>query len=313
MRVLVTWGSKQGGTEGIARMLGANLVSEGLEGALLPAQQGMHARGFGAVIVGGALYANRWHRDARRFVRHRERDLRKVPVWFFSSGPLDDSAAQQVIAPPTGVQVLMERVGAQGHVTFGGRLAPDARGFPASAMAKEHAGDWRDPEHIRRWAGELARALPAAQPRPVVAQPGHSVAALLAHAVAGWAACAVVMGALLQLTSLSVAVAVHAAAAPVIFTLLARHYFAERGAREPLPTALAFVAVVALLDVGVVAGTIQRSLAMFGSFAGTWLPLVLIFLATWATGALMSTLPWPKPEKPPTAGASPHAHGPNRL
>lgn len=305
MRVLVTWGSKRGGTEGIARMLAEALAQEGVDVLLLPAKQAMRARGFDAAVVGGALYANRWHADARRFVRRRERDLQKVPVWFFSSGPLDDGAVREVIAPPTRVQVLMERVGAQGHVMFGGRLERDARGFAASAMAKEHAGDWRDPERIRRWATELARALPSAQPRPAVSQAGHSVATLLAHAVAGWALCSVVMGALLLLASEAVAIGVHAALAAVIFTLIARHYFGLRGSREPLATAFAFVAVVALLDVGVVAGTVQRSLAMLGSFAGMWLPLLLVFLVTWATGALMSTMPWPKPEKPPV----PHPGG----
>jgi menaquinone-dependent protoporphyrinogen oxidase len=115
--------------------------------------------GIDAVIVGGGLYANRWHRAARRFVlRHREA-LRQLPVWFFSSGPLDDRADREILAPPGQVQRLMERVGALTHVTFGGRLSPDARGFPASAMARTHAGDWRNPERIRAWAAELARRL----------------------------------------------------------------------------------------------------------------------------------------------------------
>ena len=51
------------------------------------------------------------------------------------------------------------RIGAHGHVTFGGRLPADAKGFPASAMAKTHAGDWRDPERIRGWAAEVAMEL----------------------------------------------------------------------------------------------------------------------------------------------------------
>ncbi len=42
--------------------------------------------------------------------------------------------------------------------------------------------------------------------------------------------------------------------------------------------------IVAALDVLVVAVFILRSFAMFGSFLGTWLPFVLIFAATWATG-----------------------------
>jgi hypothetical protein len=38
------------------------------------------------------------------------------------------------------VKALMAKVGARGHVTFGGRLAPDAQGFPARPMARKQSG-----------------------------------------------------------------------------------------------------------------------------------------------------------------------------
>src|SRR5689334_17224121 len=85
VHILVTWGSKRGGTEGIARTLAEALQREGLDVELLPARAAMKATGFDAVIVGGALYANRWHPDARHFVNRQEKKLRGVPVWFFSS------------------------------------------------------------------------------------------------------------------------------------------------------------------------------------------------------------------------------------
>jgi menaquinone-dependent protoporphyrinogen oxidase len=100
MRVLVTWGSKRGGTEGIARMLADDLRSRGLEVDALPARRAARVRGFDAAVVGGALYANRWHASARRFIERRAADLRRVPVWLFSSGPLDDSADRGT-TPPT--------------------------------------------------------------------------------------------------------------------------------------------------------------------------------------------------------------------
>jgi menaquinone-dependent protoporphyrinogen oxidase len=310
MRILITWGSERGGTEGIARMLGEALQNEGQRVDVLPPDQAEKATDFDAVIVGGAVYANRWHRAARRFVARREKDLRRVPVWFFSSGPLDDSAAHEIIPPPKQVEALMERVGALGHATFGGRLLPNAQGFPASAMAKTHSGDWRAPNTIRTWAGEIARALPAARPGIVRAQPGRSVPRLLAYGFAGWALCAATMAALVPLTGLRAALVIHAILAPVYFTLIARWYFRARGAREPLPVAVAFVAIAAALDLAVIASFVQRSLAMFGSFAGTWLPLGLSFFAVWATGALMSTMPWPK-AKPPgrqNKGSGPGLH-----
>jgi menaquinone-dependent protoporphyrinogen oxidase len=284
MRVLVTWGSKRGGTEGIARIVGDTLRAQGFDVEVLPPRDATKAAGFDAAIVGGALYGNRWHRAARRFVTRRQRDLRRVPVWFFSSGPLDDSSEREHIPPTLQVQTLMERVGARGHVTFGGRLAPGARGFPASAMAKKHAGDWRSDAHIRSWAIDIAHALPTARPGPVVDQPGGSTGRLLVYGFVGWAACAAVMGALVGVSRIGIAVGAHAVAAPVIFTVVSWRYFRARGARDSMVTALTFVAIVALLDLIVVAGIIQRNLAMFGSVFGTWIPFALIFAVSWAVG-----------------------------
>jgi menaquinone-dependent protoporphyrinogen oxidase len=298
MRVLITWGSKRGGTEGIAHLLGDALRDGGVDVALVAPRDALRATGFDAAIVGGALYANRWHRDARRFVSRRERDLRRVPVWFFSSGPLDDSASRRALAPSRQVAIRMERVGAQGHATFGGRLTPDA----STPLAKKHAGDWRDPDRISAWASEIARALPTAHAGTVVPQEGRSLGCLVVHGAVGWALCAAVMGALLWATTITAALVVHAIVAPAIFVAIARHYFQARGARDPLPTAIAFSATVGLLDAGVVAGLVQRSVALFASVGGFWLPLALIFLATLATGELMSTLPWTKATEPTPAG-----------
>ncbi len=161
MSILVTYGSKLGGTAGLADMVAEALRQEGFTVEVAPARAVRSVSGYDAVIVGGALYAFRWHRDARRFVRRFAGDLRSRPTYLFSSGPLDGSAADHEIPPVKGVQALMGAVGAKGHMTFGGRLAPDAKGFPASAMAKKHAGDWRDPEHVRRWvAGIVAELRP---------------------------------------------------------------------------------------------------------------------------------------------------------
>jgi menaquinone-dependent protoporphyrinogen oxidase len=161
MSVLVTFGSKRGGTAGLAAMVADGLREEGFTVDLDRARAVKRVQGYEAVVVGGALYAFRWHRDARRFVKRHTRRLRERPTWFFSSGPLDDSATQKDIPPVKGVQALMDRVHARGHVTFGGRLAPDAKGFPASAMAKKNSGDWRDPEQVRAWTHQVATELRA--------------------------------------------------------------------------------------------------------------------------------------------------------
>lgn len=159
MRVLVTYGSTRGGTEGLAHMVADGLREKDCVVEVIPADKARSIDGYDAVVVGGALYAFRWHRAARRFVRRHTAELRKRPVYFFSSGPLDDSAAKHDIPPVKGVVALMARVDARGHVTFGGRLSEHARGFPASAMAKKTAGDWRDPAEVRAWAHSVASQL----------------------------------------------------------------------------------------------------------------------------------------------------------
>jgi hypothetical protein len=136
--------------------------------------------------------------------------------------------------------------------------------------------------------------MPEARPRPAVAQPGRSTGTLIAHGAVGWAICAAVMGLLLYATPRPVAFAVHATVAPIVFAFVARHYFAYRGAHEPLRVAAWFVGITALLDAVVVAGIIQRSGAMLGSFAGFWLPLALIFAVTWIVGGILSMGPIPK-------------------
>jgi menaquinone-dependent protoporphyrinogen oxidase len=163
MSILVTYGTKMQGTAGLAEMVAEALRDRGHDVDVLEARRVGDLEGYEAVIVGGALYAFRWHRDARRFVRRHARELRERPTYFFSSGPLDDTASTGEIPPVKGVRSLMDLVHARGHVTFGGRLEADATGFPARAMAKDHAGDWRDADRVRVWADAISTELVGAQ------------------------------------------------------------------------------------------------------------------------------------------------------
>jgi menaquinone-dependent protoporphyrinogen oxidase len=159
MKLLVTHGSKLGGTQGLAEMVGDALRRHGCEVDVVPARQVGSLDGYDAVVVGGALYAGRWHRDAVRFVRRYRRELRKLPVWLFSSGPLDNSAETRTIKPVRRVKRYMVLLGAEGHETFGGRLEPDARGLMARQMAKKFAGDWRDTDHVVAWTSRIVADL----------------------------------------------------------------------------------------------------------------------------------------------------------
>lgn len=53
---------------------------------------------------------------------------------------------------------------------------------------------------------------------------------------------------------------------------------------SPLQTAVAFVGFVMAMDFFIVALLINRSLEMFASVLGTWIPFALIFASTYLTG-----------------------------
>lgn len=158
-RILVAFGSKRGGTRGIALAVAEGLRASGATVDVLSVSAVDDVAGYDAVVIGSALYMGRWLREARRFVRRNADALRRVPVWMFSSGPLDDSANHRDLPPTRSVRALMALAGARGHATFGGRLASDARGLLAAAMAKQRAGDWRDLEQIAAWTRTVAADL----------------------------------------------------------------------------------------------------------------------------------------------------------
>ena len=160
IEVLVTYGSSRGGTSGIATLIAEALRGAGVKATVRDAAEVGSLDGFDAVVLGGALYATRWHRAAVWFARRHARALRKRPVWLFSSGPLDDSASEDAIEPTRQVAAIAERLGARGHRTFGGVLDPDTHGWLAGKMAAGGlAGDHRDAEAIRAWGREIAAEL----------------------------------------------------------------------------------------------------------------------------------------------------------
>lgn len=286
MRVLVTWGSRLGGTARIARLIREVLVSEGFEVVMAPVSAVRDVRGFHAAVIGGALYTNHWHRDVRRFVAHNDSELRRIPVWLFSSSTLDESIAEEL--PPTGqVLALMRRIAARGHATFGHRAQPDSSRNLASRVSLASAGP--DLERVCGWASELARVLRCARPSPECEAARRALARLVGYGVLGWAACAAVLLASLQVGSLASGALLRAAVAPLVFALVAARYFRLSSAREPLYAALAFTAMVGGLDALVLGGVVLKSFALFTSFSGTWLPLALVLLVTWVTGSVMTT------------------------
>ncbi|MFC1550281.1 hypothetical protein ACFL46_03215 [Candidatus Neomarinimicrobiota bacterium] len=110
----------------------------------------------------------------------------------------------------------------------------------------------------------------------------------LAFAFLGWALCGAIMGIGMATMTLEATLIVHAVGAPIIFVILSLIYFRYFNYYLPLTTALIFVGFVIFIDFSLVALIINKSLDMFYSFLGTWIPFVLIFSSTFVTGLLIT-------------------------
>ncbi|MEU7580124.1 flavodoxin domain-containing protein [Streptomyces sp. NPDC041068] len=160
VKVLVAYATRNGSTAEIARVITEVLRKEGLEPQLLPVSEVRDVQAYDAVILGSPIYAGRWHKDARRFVRRSARLPDGRPVWLFSSGPLDASAAERDIPPVPAARRALVRLDARGHVTFGGCLTEGAKGRIARMIIKSgKGGDFRDFEQISAWAQHVGAAL----------------------------------------------------------------------------------------------------------------------------------------------------------
>jgi hypothetical protein len=113
--------------------------------------------------------------------------------------------------------------------------------------------------------------------------PGR-VIIIAALGLLGWALCGAIMFIGMSVMSIETTLIVHAIGAPVIFSLISLFYFTKYRFTSPLQTAVLFLLIVILLDFFLVALVINKSMEMFQSLLGTWIPFGLIFLSTYLTG-----------------------------
>lgn len=159
-RVLVAYASKLGSTEEIARAIAAVIAEQGHEAVAAPVREVRSPDQWDAVVLGSALYAAHWQRDANKFVVRHKDALAARPLWIFSSGPLDIRQARANLPITEHAAAILQGLAYRDHRTFGGRLEPDAPVDPQ--VLKTHPiGDFRDWDAIREWAGSIAAALTA--------------------------------------------------------------------------------------------------------------------------------------------------------
>jgi menaquinone-dependent protoporphyrinogen oxidase len=162
-RVLVAYATTHGSTREVAEYVASCLSERNFDVAVEPADQVHGVAGYDAVVLGGALYMGRWHREARRLLGRHQGALASMPVAVFALGPrtrdprdvgesrrqLDRSLAKTASVKPFAVAI------------FGGVVQPSGLPFPLSRMPASDARDW---DEIKTWAVSVARQLGYGKP-----------------------------------------------------------------------------------------------------------------------------------------------------
>ncbi len=160
MKVLVTAGSKHGATYGIAEHIAKTLIDRSFEVELLDPSAVSDLAGYDAVVLGSAVYAGNWRKDATEFSERFSATLQTLPVWIFSSGPLGDEDDDE--SKLNQLEALMDSTGARSHTWFDGKLIKEDLSFAERAIVKVVGapyGDFRDWDDIEAWAQNVADDL----------------------------------------------------------------------------------------------------------------------------------------------------------
>ena len=160
MRILVTAASRHQATTEVAQAIASTLERAGIEVDMSRPEEVGHLASYDAVVLGSAVYMNRWLKPAKDLVERTSSQLRTRPVWLFSTGPIGDPLKPDGL--PVDVALMLDLSGAREHRLFGGRLDRRALGLAEKAivrMVDAAEGDYRAWDDIESWAEQIARTL----------------------------------------------------------------------------------------------------------------------------------------------------------
>jgi menaquinone-dependent protoporphyrinogen IX oxidase len=159
-KTLIAYATKHDSTHQVAELVGDVLRNDGLEVDVRPAGEVSDVEPYAAVVVGGALYMGRLHKDASHLLHAQRRALAGRPVFVFAMGPMDleeksvaDARRQldHALAKTPEIEPVTVAI-------FGGVVHAEDLHFPFNHMPETDA---RDPEAIRAWASDVATVLKA--------------------------------------------------------------------------------------------------------------------------------------------------------
>ncbi|OZD01782.1 protoporphyrinogen oxidase [Rhodococcus sp. 06-235-1A] len=170
MRILIATATRHGATREIGRWLGSTLLHRlsGIDSTttvdVRDASDVDSIAEYDAAIIGSGVYMGRWLKDARSLIAREQAELETMPVWLFSSGPLDGSTPTGTRPKETKAHWAIE------HRVFGGKLDHSRLSSFERAVVrliKAGDGDSRSPADVARWAEDISGVLAEHAQRPV--------------------------------------------------------------------------------------------------------------------------------------------------
>ncbi len=164
-QVLVAYATKYDATKEIAEKIGEVLRQAGLAADVLPADQVGDVTPYRAVVLGSAVYAGQWRKEAVAFLEAHEARLVERPVWLYSSGPTGEGDPVELMQGwrfPEAQQPIADRIQPRDIVFFHGALDMKKLNLGEKLIVKgikAPVGDFRDWEAISAWASAIADAL----------------------------------------------------------------------------------------------------------------------------------------------------------
>lgn len=160
MTTLLLYGSKYGSTKETANRIADVLTGRGLEVDVRTTLSEPDLRQYDSAVIGSAIYAGRWRRPLRHFLRSNAKQLKDMPLWLFSVGPLGDPPTPHDI--PKDALYGLEELAARGHELMPGVLDSAHLSFGDRAVIRAlnvSDGDYRDWSAVTAWAEDVAADL----------------------------------------------------------------------------------------------------------------------------------------------------------
>jgi menaquinone-dependent protoporphyrinogen oxidase len=160
MNVLVCVASRHGASFEIAEQISATLAEAGFGTVVLPPDAVTSLEGYDAVVLGSSVYLGHWMDAAVNFVERFSTEIKAVPVWIFSSGPIGHEPTPE--DEPADVAELVAATGARDHRVFAGQVDRAKLGLGEKVIltaVRSPDGDFRPWDEIRAWAAEIVTAL----------------------------------------------------------------------------------------------------------------------------------------------------------